>query len=62
MRIHAGYNLHRRKKWQGRTHGMTREEIHRDYQIPLSVIKAYDEWGCFPEAKPRNTARKTSGG
>ena len=43
MRIHAGYNLHRRKKWQGRTHGMTREEIHRDYQIPLSVIKAYDE-------------------
>ncbi len=29
MRIHAGYNLHRRKKWQERTHGMTREEIHR---------------------------------
>ena len=23
---------------------MTREELHRNYQIPLSVIKTYDEW------------------
>ena len=31
---------------------MTREEIHRDYQIPLSVIKAYDEWALSGSKTP----------
>lgn len=32
---------------------MTREEIHRDYQIPLSVIKAYDEWALSGSKTPQ---------